>query len=86
MKGSGIYMNNMDQRSKQKMLGVVSAKLGMSPQELQKQLESGKLDAAMKGLSAQDSAKLMNALSNPAMAQRILATPQAQEIIKKLKS
>ncbi len=79
-------MNNMDPKAMQGMLKVVSSKLGMSPQELQKQLESGKLDGAMKGLSPQDSAKLMNALSNPAMAQRILSTPQAQEIIKKLKN
>lgn len=79
-------MNNIDARTKQAMLNVVSKKVGMSPQELQKQLESGKLDGAMKGLSPQDSQKLANALSNPAMAQRILATPQAQEIIRKLKS
>ena len=79
-------MNNMDPKAMQGMLKVVSSKLGMSPQELQKQLESGKLDGAMKGLSPQDSAKLMNALSNPAMAQRILSTPQAQELIKKLKN
>lgn len=79
-------MNNMDPKAMQGMLKVVSSKLGMSPQELQKQLESGKLDGAMKGLSPQDSAKLMNALSNPTMAQRILSTPQAQEIIKKLKN
>lgn len=79
-------MNNIDQKTMQAMLGVVSKKIGMSPQELQKQLESGKLDGAMKGLSPQESRQLANALSNPAMAQRILATPQAQEIIRKLKS
>ncbi len=78
-------MNNINPKTMQAMLGVVGAKIGMTPQELQKQLESGKLDSAMKGLSPQDSQKLANALANPAMAQRILATPQAQEIIKKLK-
>ncbi len=78
-------MNNINPKTMQAMLGVVGSKIGMTPQELQKQLESGKLDSAMKGLSPQDSQKLANALANPAMAQRILATPQAQEIIKKLK-
>lgn len=78
-------LNGVSPKTMQAMLGVVSSKLGMSPQELQKQLESGKLDNAMKGLSAQDSQKLASALSDPATAQRILATPQAQEIIRKLR-
>ena len=79
-------MNNQNMNSKgmDAMLRVVSGKLGMSPEDLRTQIQSGKLDGAMQGMSQQDSQKLMNALSNPVMAQKILATPQAQEIIKKL--
>lgn len=77
---------NLNDKTKQQMLKNVSQKLGMTPQELEEQLKSGKLDAAMKGMSQEDTNKLINALSNPTLAQKILSTPQAQEIIRKLKS
>lgn len=77
---------NLSDKAKNQMLKNVSSKLGMTPQELEDALKSGKLDAAMKGMSQEDTAKLLNALSNPSLAQKILSTPQAQEIIKKLKS
>ena len=77
---------NLSDKAKNQMLKNVSSKLGMTPQELEDALKSGKLDAAMKGMSQEDTAKLLNALSNPALTQKILSTPQAQEIINKLKS
>lgn len=77
---------NISDKAKNQMLKNVSSKLGMTPQELEDALKSGKLDAAMKGMSQEDTSKLLNALSNPSLAQKILSTPQAQEIIRKLKS
>lgn len=77
---------NISDKAKNQMLKNVSSKLGMTPQELEDALRSGKLDAAMKGMSQEDTSKLLNALSNPSLAQKILSTPQAQEIIRKLKS
>lgn len=76
----------LSEKAKQQMLKNVSQKAGMSPQELQEALESGKLDSFTKGMSQSDTEKLLSALSNPSLAQKILSTPQAQEIIRKLKS
>ncbi len=76
---------NISEKSKQGMLKNVSAKMGISPSELQKQLESGKINELTKGLSQDDAQRLANALSNPALAKKILSTPQAQEILNKLK-
>lgn len=76
----------LSEKAKQQMLRNVSQKAGMSPQELEEALKSGKLDSFTKGMSQSDTEKLLNALSNPSLAQKILSTPQAQEIIRKLKS
>lgn len=66
------------------LLGIVSSKLGTSPQQLKQQLEQGKFDNAVSGMSQNDTNQLMKALSNPQTANKILSSPQAQAIIKKL--
>ncbi len=66
------------------LLSVASKKLGTSPETLKKQLESGTFDKAMSGMNKTDADRLTKALSDPKIAQKILATPQAQEIYKKL--
>ena len=47
-------------------------------------LQSGSLDSIMKNLKPGDSKKLQEVLSNKAAAQRLLSTPQAQMLLKKL--
>ncbi len=79
-------MTPLNEKIKNQMLKNVSQKTGMTEAELKEALESGKLDSFTKGMSQGDIEKLTSALSNPSLAQKILSTPQAQEIIKKLKS
>lgn len=74
----------MNDKQLNALLSVASQKLGTSPETLKKQLESGVFDQAMSGMSKTDSEKLTKALSDPKIAQKILSTPQAQEIYKKL--
>ncbi len=66
------------------LLNLASKKLGTTPEMLQKQLESGKFDKALADMNPTDSKRLKEALSNPKVAEKILSTPQAQEIYKKL--
>lgn len=47
-------------------------------------MKKEEIDNLIKSLDKEQQEKLMNALSNKAEAQRILASPQAQEIMKKL--
>lgn len=75
---------NMNERSLDALLKIAGKKLGTPPDELRKQIQSGKLDNALGSMSKQDSQKLSQALSNPVLAERILSTPQAQAIFKKL--
>lgn len=75
---------NMNKNQLNGLLNLASKKLGTTPETLQKQLESGQFDKALAGMNSTDSKRLKEALSNPKVAEKILSTPQAQEIYKKL--
>lgn len=77
-------MANIDPSKADELLKVVSKKLNVSPQELKKQLESGKFDAALNNMSKSDAAKFNQIVKNPKMIEKIISTPQAQALYKKL--
>ncbi len=61
-------------------------KMGSSPDNLQKAAEANpKLADALKNLTSEDISKINSILNDKEASARILATPQAQEILKKLK-
>ena len=70
---------NMDQKKLESLLQAVSQKLGMPPE-----LAAGKFDAAMKSMNQAEAAKFSQALQNPQMVERLMSTPQAQALYKKL--
>ena len=76
--------NGFDQKKMSALLGIASKKLGTSPEALKAQLESGSFDKALGNLPKMQQAKLRQALSDPKTAEKMLSTPQAQEIYKKL--
>ena len=67
------------------LLSVVSRKLGIPPETLRQQLESGKFDQAIAGLSPEDAAKFRQALADPQKLSRILSSGQAKALYEKLK-
>lgn len=75
---------NMNQNQMNALLKMASKKLGTTPQELQNQLQNGAFDKALNNMPQKDSEMLQQALSNPQMAEKILSSPQAQAIYKKL--
>lgn len=79
-------LNNMDlsPKKKQELLKAAAAQLGTSPEMLAKQLESGKFDKALGSMPKDEANMLVKALSDKATAQKILSSPQAQAIYKKL--
>ncbi|MCX7657523.1 MAG: hypothetical protein N2Z57_02485 [Oscillospiraceae bacterium] len=66
------------------LLGIVGAKLGMKPDELKSQLESGKFDSALKNMSRSDAEKFQQVLNNPKLLEQLISAPQAQALYKKL--
>ena len=75
--------NNINEEKLNELLQTASKKMNISPEELRKRLEEknmmGKLGGANAGM-------LNQALSNPKMAEKILASPKAQAILGKLMS
>lgn len=76
--------NNIDPKSLNGLLEVVSKKIGVSPDKLKSDLESGKFDSAMSAMSKSDAAKFQQAVKNPKLVDKLMSSPQAKAIYKKL--
>lgn len=66
------------------LLKAASKKLGTDPETLKKAAQSGDINSALKNLNSEDAKKIQNILSNKDMASKLLSSPQAQQILKKL--
>ena len=66
------------------MIHSVASQLGTDPESIRSSVQGGSPDNLLKKLSPKDAAMLQQALSDKETTARILATPQAQEIIRKL--
>ena len=77
-------MPNENNSSFENLLKSVSDKLGKSPEELKKASQTGNVDNLLKNLNPSDSQKIQKILSDKNVANKILSTPQAQSLIKKL--
>ena len=74
----------IDPRKLSALLSIASKKLGTDPDTLRSQLESGRFDKALSNLPASQQSKLKKALSDPKSAEKLLSTPQAQDVYKNL--
>ncbi len=77
-------LNNTNPQAMQAMLNVVSKKIGVPPEQLKKELEAGKFDSALKNMKPQEAAMFNQFISNPQMLDKIMSTPQARSLYKKL--
>lgn len=68
----------------QAMLQVVGQKLGMSPDALRQELEAGKFDRAIAGMTQQDAAKFQQVLANPQKLNQMMNSKQAKALYEKL--
>ncbi len=77
-------MNPSDIQNLNGLLQVVSQKLGVPPEQLRKELESGKFDSAIRNMSPAEAGKFQQAVKNPQMVDKIMSTPQAKALYQKL--
>ncbi|MBQ3161359.1 MAG: hypothetical protein IJC04_04455 [Oscillospiraceae bacterium] len=75
---------NVNPKQMEQLLGIVSAKLGVSSESLKKDLEQGKFDSALKNMKPADAATFNKMVSNPKMLEQFMSTPQAQALYNKL--
>lgn len=66
------------------LLNSLSAKLGKSPEEMKKAAQSGSIENLLGSLNRNDAQKIQNVLADKNVANKLLSSPQAQSLIKKL--
>ena len=66
------------------LLNGLSERLNTTPEQLRANLEKGNLDSVVSKMSSGQAKRLQNILDNPEQSEKILNSPQAQAIIKKL--
>lgn len=76
--------NNIDPKGLNSLLEVVSKKIGVAPEKLKKDLESGKFDSALSAMSESDAMKFRQAVKNPKLVEKMMSSPQAKALYKKL--
>lgn len=67
-----------------KLLNMVGKKLGTDPKALEKDLAAGKFDPVLQNLNPSDAAKFQHLVNNPMLAQQVINTPQAQQVLKSI--
>lgn len=76
--------NNFDQNKVNALLGAVSKKIGISSDQLKRELEEGKFDSALASMNKNDASKLQRVMNDPKLIEKMMSTPQAQALYKKL--
>lgn len=76
--------NNIDPKQINGLLEAVSKKIGIPAEKLKKELEAGKFDSAISAMNKNDAVKFQQAVNNPKLIEKMMSTPQAQALYKKL--
>ena len=74
-------MNKADES--EQLLAMLAKRLNTDPQTLQNAIRNGQTEPLLSALAPQEAAKIRPFLTNPNEAARIIATPQAQALIRK---
>ncbi len=77
-------MAKIDPKKADELLKVVSKKINVPADTLKRQLEEGKFDAALNGMGKEESQKFKTVMNNPKLMEKIISTPQAQALYKKI--
>lgn len=66
------------------LLDAVSRKIGIPASQLRSELEAGKFDSAIAAMDKKDAARFRQAVNDPKLVERMMSTPQAKALYKKL--
>lgn len=75
---------NFSQEQLNRLLGVAGKKMGIDPENLKTQMESGKLDGILQGLSGDQRDKISGLMNDPAAMQQLISDPKVLQLLKGL--
>lgn len=70
--------------SMEKMIELASKKLGISSEKLKHSLETGSVEDMLGNMRKEDAEKLKSVMNNPSVKEKLLKSPEAANIIKKM--
>ncbi len=74
----------MDPKQVDALIQAASQKLGIPPAQLKRELASGKYDQVLKNMDQKESAMLQKVLKNPKLVEKLISSPQAQALYRKI--
>ncbi|HIZ55443.1 MAG TPA: hypothetical protein H9671_04460 [Firmicutes bacterium] len=77
-------MKNLSEAQMNALLKMAGSKLGTSPEALKQQLSTGKLDPHILQNMGANGDKLQQVLQHPELANQMLNSPEAQQLLKQL--
>lgn len=77
-------MNQNKNQSLDAMLEKASQKLGTDSEKLKSAASKGKISDLLKNLGSKEAQKVTNILSDKEATKKLLSTPKAQQLLKKL--
>lgn len=69
---------------KQLLLNLLAQRLGKSPDEIMQYAENGNLPALMQNMNPNDAAALQKVLNDQQAIQKLISSPQAQDLMRRL--
>lgn len=75
---------NKSHGSIEEMLKKASQKLGTDPENIKKAASSGNINDLLKNIGTKEAQKVEQVLSNKEAASKLLSTPKAKQLLKKL--
>lgn len=77
-------MSNPNNAQVQNLLNTLSKKLGVSPENLKKSVQSGNISSSLKNLDPYEAKKIQEIISNKEASSKILSSNKAQDLMKKI--
>ena len=75
----------MEQNELEKLLKIASERLGTSPEQLKQGAQRGELSQLISNLDPVDAQSLQRVLNDRDAAQKLLDSPEAKELMRRLK-
>lgn len=75
----------MEQNELEKLLKIASERLGASPEQLKQGAQQGELSQLISNLDPVDAQSLQRVLNDRDAAQKLLDSPEAKELMRRLK-
>ncbi len=75
---------NLSQNQLDSLVKLAGKKMGIDPNDLKQQMESGQMDGILNNLNSNQKAQMQNLMNNPKAIQQLMENPKLQALIKNL--